>query len=68
LRDQVGDCIGCGCVSLKSCPLRNQSDVLAQEGPGYGRIRNGYAPSRAARLTTASAAMAEELPDKVGVT
>ncbi len=34
LRDQLGDCIGCGCLSLRSCPLRNPGDVLAQEGPG----------------------------------
>ena len=34
LRDQLGDCIGCGCLSLQSCPLRNPGDVLADEGPG----------------------------------
>jgi MerR family redox-sensitive transcriptional activator SoxR len=34
LRDQLGNCIGCGCLSLKSCPLRNPMDMLADEGPG----------------------------------
>ena len=34
LRDQLGDCIGCGCLSLSSCPMRNPGDVLAEEGPG----------------------------------
>lgn len=34
LRDQLDGCIGCGCLSLQSCPLRNPSDVLAEEGPG----------------------------------
>jgi len=34
LRDQLGDCIGCGCLSLDSCPMRNPRDVLSQEGPG----------------------------------
>lgn len=34
LRDQLGSCIGCGCLSLDSCPLRNPSDTLAQQGPG----------------------------------
>jgi MerR family redox-sensitive transcriptional activator SoxR len=34
LRDQLSDCIGCGCLSLDSCPLRNPMDVLAEEGPG----------------------------------
>ncbi len=34
LRDQLGSCIGCGCLSLADCPLRNPDDVLAREGPG----------------------------------
>ncbi|MGD0474420.1 MAG: redox-sensitive transcriptional activator SoxR [Candidatus Velthaea sp.] len=34
LRDQLGDCIGCGCLSVRSCPLRNPMDVLGQEGAG----------------------------------
>ncbi len=34
LRDQLGDCIGCGCLSLTSCPLRNPGDVLGEQGPG----------------------------------
>ena len=34
LRDQLGECIGCGCLSLWSCPMRNPNDELAQEGPG----------------------------------
>lgn len=34
LRDQLDDCIGCGCLSLKTCPLRNPNDEAAEEGPG----------------------------------
>ncbi len=34
LRDQLDSCIGCGCLSLKACPLRNAQDVLGQAGPG----------------------------------
>ena len=34
LRDQLGDCIGCGCLSLKTCPLRNPMDVAGEEGTG----------------------------------
>jgi MerR family redox-sensitive transcriptional activator SoxR len=34
LRDQLDGCIGCGCLSLKACPLRNAQDSLAQAGPG----------------------------------
>jgi MerR family redox-sensitive transcriptional activator SoxR len=34
LRDQLGDCIGCGCLSLGKCQLRNPDDELAAQGPG----------------------------------
>lgn len=34
LRDQIDGCIGCGCLSLKVCPLRNDGDCLADGGPG----------------------------------
>ena len=34
LRDQLDDCIGCGCLSLQSCPLRNPHDIAAEAGPG----------------------------------
>jgi len=38
LRDNLADCIGCGCLSLKSCQLTNPGDVLAQTGPGAARL------------------------------
>src|SRR5699024_11890710 len=34
LRDHLGDCIGCGCLSLEACPLRNPLDALSSQGPG----------------------------------
>lgn len=34
LRDQLSGCIGCGCLSMRECPLRNPHDVLAAEGAG----------------------------------
>lgn len=34
LRDQIDGCIGCGCLSLASCPLRNPGDVMSETGPG----------------------------------
>ncbi len=34
LRDQLGDCIGCGCLSVETCPLRNPWDELGGSGPG----------------------------------
>ncbi|CRM11667.1 MULTISPECIES: redox-sensitive transcriptional activator SoxR [Pseudomonas] len=34
LRDKLNGCIGCGCLSLEACPLRNQDDQLGERGPG----------------------------------
>jgi MerR family redox-sensitive transcriptional activator SoxR len=34
LRDQLDGCIGCGCLSLKTCALRNPGDIAAAAGPG----------------------------------
>lgn len=34
LRDQLNDCIGCGCLSIKVCRLRNPWDALSEQGPG----------------------------------
>lgn len=34
LRDQLDGCIGCGCLSLGVCPLRNPADKCAKSGPG----------------------------------
>jgi MerR family redox-sensitive transcriptional activator SoxR len=34
LRDQLAGCIGCGCLSMQDCPLRNPADTLSGEGPG----------------------------------
>lgn len=34
LRDQLSDCIGCGCLSVEVCRLRNPLDVLSEEGAG----------------------------------
>jgi MerR family redox-sensitive transcriptional activator SoxR len=34
LRDRLTGCIGCGCLSMKQCPLRNPWDELSAAGPG----------------------------------
>ena len=34
LRQQLDQCIGCGCLSLEQCPLRNPEDCLAEEAMG----------------------------------
>ncbi len=38
LRDNLAGCIGCGCLSLKTCVLTNPGDVLAQRGPGAANL------------------------------
>jgi MerR family redox-sensitive transcriptional activator SoxR len=38
LRDNLAECIGCGCLSLRSCALSNPGDVLAEHGPGAVRL------------------------------
>lgn len=34
LRDKLDLCIGCGCLSIEHCPLRNPWDVLSEQGAG----------------------------------
>jgi MerR family transcriptional regulator, redox-sensitive transcriptional activator SoxR len=34
LRGQLDSCIGCGCLSLKVCQLRNPGDTVADQGSG----------------------------------
>lgn len=45
LRDTLDDCIGCGCLSLERCWLRNPQDKLAAKGPGPHRLWIGQ-PAR----------------------
>lgn len=39
LRDRLDACIGCGCLSLRSCGLTNPGDELAERGPGAVLLR-----------------------------
>ena len=34
LRSGLDSCIGCGCLSLKTCAIQNPADVAASRGPG----------------------------------
>ena len=34
LRDRLDGCIGCGCLSLRTCALNNPGDEVADSGPG----------------------------------
>jgi MerR family redox-sensitive transcriptional activator SoxR len=45
LRDQLTDCIGCGCLSLRACALYNPDDRAARFGPG-ARYLLGDEPAR----------------------
>jgi MerR family redox-sensitive transcriptional activator SoxR len=38
LRDQLDDCIGCGCLSIDACRLRNPLDTLSEQGSGPQRL------------------------------
>lgn len=38
LRDDLTDCIGCGCLSIDVCALANPHDRLGEEGPGARRL------------------------------
>ncbi|WP_314149125.1 redox-sensitive transcriptional activator SoxR [uncultured Leifsonia sp.] len=37
LRDDLTGCMGCGCLSLRTCTLQNPGDALAADGPGPRR-------------------------------
>lgn len=41
LRDNLTGCIGCGCLSLKTCRLYNPGDRLAASGSGPRRLLAG---------------------------
>lgn len=40
LQDTLGGCLGCGCLSLRSCGLYNPRDGAAAEGPGSRWLRD----------------------------
>ncbi|MEW2133535.1 redox-sensitive transcriptional activator SoxR [Streptomyces sp. NPDC005435] len=39
LRDHLTDCIGCGCLSLKSCVLSNPDDIHGEQQAGSRLMR-----------------------------
>jgi MerR family redox-sensitive transcriptional activator SoxR len=49
LRDDLTDCIGCGCLSLQRCRLSNPGDVLGDEGPGARRLARQSPPPERCR-------------------
>lgn len=45
LREQLDSCIGCGCLSLKSCGIWNPDDVAATLGKGPRYLLSDERPS-----------------------
>ena len=39
LRDKLTSCIGCGCLSLKTCALSNPDDAMSAVGPGAAWLK-----------------------------
>ena len=48
LRDRLTGCIGCGCLSMRSCQLYNPADELAGHGAGPRRVLEPDGPQRRA--------------------
>lgn len=46
LRAGLGDCIGCGCLSIDRCRVRNRDDALAAEGAGPRLLIAGEGSAR----------------------
>ena len=41
LRDRLDGCIGCGCLSLRTCAINNPGDELAARGAGAALLEPG---------------------------
>lgn len=46
LRDELTDCIGCGCLSLQSCAIFNPADTAATRGSGPRYLLGDERPAR----------------------
>ena len=44
MKGLLEDCIGCGCLSMEKCPLRNAEDRLARMGAGPHRLKKAATP------------------------
>lgn len=40
MRDKLDGCIGCGCLSLKSCKLYNPDDIAGRKGAGAQFVKS----------------------------
>lgn len=48
LRKALDGCIGCGCLSVKSCPLYNPDDELGKRGTGAVYVTGGKRAGKSA--------------------
>lgn len=46
LRTGLGDCIGCGCLSIDRCKIKNSDDRLANQGAGPRLLLAETGPDR----------------------
>ncbi len=53
LRDELTSCIGCGCLSLRSCKLYNPDDVAAGLGTGPRYLLSNERPAAPKRSASA---------------
>ena len=58
LRDQLDRCIGCGCLSLGVCPLRNPWSKLSKLGPGAQVLDPNVAIDRELTLAAVECSLA----------
>jgi len=63
MRDQLDNCIGCGCLSLVDCPLRNPDDIAADNGAGARAFDPGDAVAGPIRPNPDPAGAAPVRPD-----
>jgi MerR family redox-sensitive transcriptional activator SoxR len=45
LRDGLDSCIGCGCLSLKTCAMQNPADMASARGPGAAYLPTPLRPA-----------------------
>ena len=57
LRDRLTSCVGCGCLSLKSCALYNPDDLAAQRGSGTRYLMGDSSKQVLAEFATSKKSM-----------
>jgi len=69
LRDELTGCIGCGCLSLRTCRLVNRDDIAAADGAGSYLIadRDGPGDEAARSVGTAGATTRSRPPGRATV-